>query len=156
MVVFEGKWAHDEDRSYHGIREESKPDRIVVEASAFNWTDRRNSKPVRELSAPDPVVGFNWGYDGSGPHQAAEAILLDALGWNPGRQLINAFVMDWVSMLPDEFHLRRPAILRWLRGLLCDRGLHELRAPLDDLPPVDPGEYTIPPDTLAELKRRQT
>lgn len=153
-MAFDSKWAHDEDRCYHGIRDDDGQ-RIVVEGSAFGWTDRSDRKPQRELRAPDPVVGFNWGYDGSGPHQASEAILIDALGWNPGRRIVIAFVMDWVSMAPGEFWFRRPAILRWLRGLLCDMGMHELRAPLDELPPVDPQDYAIAPEVLEELKRRR-
>ncbi|MET0416631.1 MAG: DUF6166 domain-containing protein [Actinoplanes sp.] len=137
----QAKWDSDEDRCYHGIHEAGKPNRILVEPSTFGWTDREHAKPRYELHSPDPVVDLNWGYDGSGPHRAAEAILTDAFGWKPAMPLANAFVMDWLAMAPREFWFRRPAILRWVRGVCCSLDVHDLRAPLADLPPVDPYKY---------------
>ncbi|MGK5682476.1 DUF6166 domain-containing protein [Actinoplanes sp. URMC 104] len=135
------KWAYDDDRCYHGIRESDTRNRIVVEHSTYGPTERGQATPAYELHSPDPVVELHWGYDGSGPHRAAAAILTDALGWEPSRQMVNAFVMDWLSMASAEFWFRRPAILRWARGLLCQHGQHDLPAPLAELPPVNPLKY---------------
>lgn len=155
-MAFDSKWAYDEDRCYHGIQVSDGRNRIVVELSASGWTDRSRAKALRELESADPVVELHWGYDGSGPHRAAEAILVDALGWQPPREVSHAFVMDWLCMASNEFWFRRPAILRWVRGLLCARDVHELRAPLDDLPPVDMKDYAISPEVRASRERRRT
>ena len=140
------KWPYNEDRCYHGIREASGRNRIVVEHSTYGPTERGMAKAQYELHSPDPVVEVHWGYDGSGPHRAAEAILTDAFGWEPGKRMANAFVMDWLAMASREFWFRRPAILRWARGLCCALDLHDLRTPLADLPPVDPRQYAHRPE----------
>jgi hypothetical protein len=154
-MAFDSKWAHDEDRCYHGIQREGDRNQILVEETTSGWTDRATAELFRQLASPDPVVDLHWGYDGSGPHRAAEAILIDALGWEPPRQVVHAFVMDWLCMASDEFWFRRPAILRWVRGLMCSMDLHNLRAPLAELPPVEHRDYAISPETLAKLEQGQ-
>jgi hypothetical protein len=155
-MAFDSKWAHDEDRCYHGIHEGEGTYRILVEQSTYGPTQRRSAKVLRELQPIDPVVTFNWGYTGSGPNAAARVILLDAFGWEPPTKFRHAFVWDWIGMAADEFWFRRSAILRWARGWSCDHGVHDLRAPLAELPPVDPGDYAISPELRAELERRRT
>jgi hypothetical protein len=119
-----------EDLCYYG-----NAGRVFVYRTATGWTERETSKMLRELQPLDPVVTFNWGYIGSGANQVAQAILGDALSGKAPMFLYQAFTADFVSQFPDEFRLRQGAVLRWVRGFLCDRGEHGYPA---FLPPVDP------------------
>ncbi len=117
-----------EDVCYYG-----RDKRVWVFATRSGWTERKGVKPLRELTASDPVIGFHWGFDGSGPLQVAKAMLADALGREPHPMLAHAFRDEFVSQFPAEFRLRRGAILRWVRGYACDLGQHDVPAVL---PPV--------------------
>jgi hypothetical protein len=123
----------DEDRCYYG-----NDGSVVVQGFGSGWTERENKKVLRVLAPLDPVVPFNWGYIGSGSNQVAIAILADALGI-PGDKvamfLYQDFTADFVSQFPDEFRIRRFAVLRWVRGVCCDKNMHDFPA---ELPPADP------------------
>lgn len=109
-----------DDLCYYGLDQ-----RVFVFRTQSGPTDRHRQNPLRELTAPDPVIGFNWGYDGSGPAQVAQAVLADALGHPAPRALHGAFRDDFVSQFPKEWRLRQGAVLRWVRGFLCDLGGHD-------------------------------
>ncbi len=117
-----------EDVCYDG-----RGQRVWVFTTQSGWTDREGKEPLRELQAPDPVIGFHWGFDGSDPMQVAKAILADALAGEPSHRLAWAFRDEFVSQFPAEFRMRRGAILRWVRGYACELGQHDVPA---ELPPV--------------------
>ncbi|RJQ74189.1 hypothetical protein D5S17_23245 [Pseudonocardiaceae bacterium YIM PH 21723] len=124
----------DPNRIYHGLGEpdEHRGRPIVVEAGGGGPTERERAILLyRLVTGTDDECGphsFFVGYEGTGPHQAARAILLDALGQTTGSvhiDLETAFVHDVLSHLPaeGEWHLHRRAILRWVLGWCVEMGI---------------------------------
>ena len=72
---------------YHGFRlnpKQGTASDVVVTASerdAWGKSSTRILSPDASLAVADhSPTGFNWGYKGSGPHQLALALALDATG----------------------------------------------------------------------------
>ncbi|MFJ8932040.1 DUF6166 domain-containing protein [Streptomyces sp. NPDC102364] len=152
-----------EDRTYHGIQtspeslppagEQGDRPRIFVEKPEFGPTERLLGVTVlRELAQPPKGRGFSWGYNGSGPSAAAGAILADALDlgdveksgigfMSPVQddvllQLREDFCEDVLSQLWPQWRLRRGIILRWSLTWYVQRGIDDLPAALQELPPL--------------------
>lgn len=148
-----------EDRTYHGIQDgpsngndegEWQPARILVEKPEFGPTEREKVDMLRELAEPE-TGGFGWGYNGGGTSAAAGVILADALDLgDPDQcgigysaypedkvlvQLREDFCDDVLSQFCDEWRLRRGVILRWARTWYLQRGITDLPAALQQLPP---------------------
>lgn len=135
------KWPQDDDRCYHGSRDEAGNARITVERPN---THKGDGEEIRVLQPADPMVEFEWDYLGSGPNAAATAILTDALGAEPEQRLYLAFAADFLAYCGREFRLRQGAVLRWARGWYAQRGLtgpDGLPEVLRNLPPVDRAGY---------------
>lgn len=152
------RWAFDEDRCYHGVQgdpdiNKERVSRIFVELAEWGPTERQEPVVLRELQPLDSTVSFRWNYLGNGPTAAAEAILNDALGFEPDRPLRNAFIEDFIAHCSNDFRLRRGAILRWARGLLEQKGVPTEQLPpvLGNLPPTSRREYQSRPE---EYRRR--
>lgn len=150
----DSSWAYDEDRCYHGVSTDEDPARVYVELCEFGPTERTRVVVLRELQPQLAGEEFGWGHVGGGPGRAAMAILTDALGSEPSWELAGLFNLDFLAMCPDEFWIRRSAVLRWTRGLLADRGVSELPEVLSSLPPVEKEGYGRRPPELAWAKRK--
>jgi len=72
--------------------------------------------PSQELINHSPD-GFNWGFYGPGPEQAALGILLDLLGRKPALAYYKSFEFDVVSKFCDNFCISGGEIRDWLRKL---------------------------------------
>jgi hypothetical protein len=119
-------------RIYHGLTEQDKNggSPIAVEQSAGGPTEREQAQRLGYLDSPDTYYGprsFWWGYTGSSAHDAAQAVLADALGEQPDSEMIREFVLDVVSHLSDqsEWWLARSAVVRWARGYRAELDDHE-------------------------------
>lgn len=159
-MTFDSEWAFDEDRCYHGVQGDTvinkdREARIFVELSEYGWTERNPPAVLRELTPIDRFVSFRWGYLGSGPNAAARAILHDALGVEPESWLRLAFTTDWMAQMPNEFRMRRPAILRWARGAAIQAGAAHLPPTVEQLPPVEQRGYGPRPARLSWENRRR-
>lgn len=154
---------YDADRTYHGVPEDEAPSvgKIWVELSEFGPTERKGAYVLRELAHPEQDVShlphpYAWGYYGTGPLNAAETILADAMGVPPSVELRNAFGLDVMAHIArGEWRLRRGAVLRWVRGWCAE---HEFDGPSEamrNLPPVDMDPYESAPEHIREIRERR-
>ncbi len=86
-------------------------DIYVIEDGVKTLLDPKPSQNIYNHS-PD---GFNWGYCGSGPAQAALGILLDLLGKEFAVSYYQLFKFDVVSTWGDAFCIYEGEINDWLR-----------------------------------------
>ncbi|MGW1328183.1 DUF6166 domain-containing protein [Streptomyces antibioticus] len=143
----------EQDRIYHGVQPVGDDDqcRILVEKRKLGPTERQVDDLVLYELAPkdaEALGGFNWGYSGSGPGRAANAILADALGlgdpWSCGFEggpvdpVLQAlgvdFAADVLVQCCSQWRLSRGGVLRWCRGWYAQQGVNDLPAALVDLP----------------------
>ncbi|GAI60454.1 unnamed protein product [marine sediment metagenome] len=61
--------------------------------------------------------GFNWGYSGSGPAQAALGILLDCVGRKLALLFYQIFKFEIVAGWGDEFSISEKEIKNWIKPL---------------------------------------
>jgi hypothetical protein len=65
------------------------------------WINGKELKPYKSQKlrnhSPD---GFNWGYGGSGPAQAALAICLELFGQRKALEIYQAFKWEYIADLP--------------------------------------------------------
>jgi len=64
--------------------------------------------------------GFNWGYSGSGPAQAALGILLDCVGRKLSILFYQHFKFKFVASWNDEFTISEKEIKDWINTLNKD------------------------------------
>ncbi|MET9347769.1 DUF6166 domain-containing protein [Streptomyces termitum] len=144
----------EKDRIYHGVpsaRDDDGQPRILVEKRKLGPTERQvDDLVLYELTLRDAAAlgGFNWGYSGSGPARAANAILADALDlgtpWTCGfegstidpvlQELSADFASDVLVQCCSQWRLSRPSVLRWCRGWYAQHGVDDLPTALRDLP----------------------
>ena len=62
-----------------------------------------------------PPDGFNWGYSGSGPAQAALGILLYCVGKDTAVLLYQLFKFDFVAVWDDDFSISEKIIKNWIK-----------------------------------------
>ncbi|MCZ4101039.1 hypothetical protein [Streptomyces sp. H39-C1] len=144
----------EQDRIYHGVQPVEDDDqqcRILVEKRKLGPTERQvDDLVLYELTPKDAegLGGFEWGYSGSGPGRASDAILADALGlgdpWTsgftggPADPVLQALSVDFASDVMvqccSQWRLSRPGVLRWCRGWYAQQGVNDLPAALVDLP----------------------
>ncbi|MDQ8707557.1 hypothetical protein RCO28_34565 [Streptomyces sp. LHD-70] len=144
----------EQDRTYHGVHTDDVGEakrRVLVETTESGPTERQlRGRVLYELTAKDAEAlgGFHWGYGGSGPGRAADAILADALdlgdpwasgfnGWpvDPVLQALSLdFVADVLSQCCAEWRISRATVLRWCRGWYAQQGIEDLPEALADLP----------------------
>lgn len=144
----------EQDRTYHGVQptgDDGGNVRILVETTESGPTQRTlHGRVLYELTPKDAEAlgGFEWGYSGSGPGRAADAVLADALdlgdpwssgfeGWpvDPVRQALSIdFASDVLVQCCSEWRLSRAGVLRWCRGWYAQQGIDGLPAALIDLP----------------------
>ena len=149
----------EKDRIYHGVPRPRGDDgqcRILVEKRKLGPTERQvDDLVLYELTPRDAAAlgGFNWGYSGSGPARAANAILADALDlgtpWTCGfegstidpvlQELSADFASDVLVQCCSQWRLSRPGVLRWCRGWYAQHGVNHLPATLRDLPELTSG-----------------
>jgi hypothetical protein len=135
----------DEDRCYHGVMGEFTG-RIFIEHTEFGPSAREPGHLVVIGEASSHEGGYTWGYIGTGPRDTANAVLMDATGWNEiPRQLASDFVEDVVSQLADQWRLRRGAILRWLRGYYAQHEVTNPPAPARWPTPISRFAFDFPP-----------
>lgn len=120
-----------QDRTYHGLpdTDEQGGQRIVVEEFGGGPTKRQRAEILYELENQRGYYGphaFWWGYQGTNPHDTAIAILTDALGKRPTREMEHAFVEDVVAHLCTEWLMNRRMILRWARGWCIEHSVGPL------------------------------
>ncbi|MGI5292680.1 DUF6166 domain-containing protein [Nonomuraea polychroma] len=104
-------------RLYRGWYDEAR-ERCVIEVidGEPTWRDFQTPsslRVVREL-VPDPefrIHSFTWGYIGTGPLATAHAVLEDALGVTPDRDIRSDFCDEVVAFLCD--YGRVPWLLSW-------------------------------------------
>src|ERR1700709_2265751 len=66
--------------------------------------------------------GFNWSYSGSGPAQAALAILADATGDDElAQDLYQTFKREVVAGFQDTFKITQDEIRAWVQKVLSSR-----------------------------------
>ncbi len=118
------------------------PPVILVEVPEGGPTEREKVRVLREI--PPPEYGdFGWGYNGTGTSNAAIAVLSDALELDPaaldfgageadGTELREAFCVEVLTDLCDEWRLNRRAVLRWAAGWYHQRGITPVPAILGD------------------------
>jgi hypothetical protein len=97
-------------RIYRGRRQEGPPERITIDV----YDDQiGRSYPLVENPAPR-TAGMEWGFSGTGAHNAARAILSDYLGeFTP--ELVSAFEQEVIARLNREgFDLTGQTIEDWL------------------------------------------
>lgn len=135
-------WTYDADRCYHGV---DGVDGATIAVELFEAKGVATPTVLRELTPNGPAGEFNWGYIGTGTNTSAKAILDDALGYEPGQQLLQDFSDDVLSQATTEFRLRRGAVLRWVLGWATSRGNTNLPGVLNDLPPIDHTAYGLRP-----------
>lgn len=143
----------EQDRIHHGVQPvgDDEQRRILVEKRKLGPTERRVDDLVLYELTPkntEALGGFNWGYSGSGPGRAADAILADALGlgdpWTCGfnggpadpvlQGLSVDFASDVMAQFCSQWRLSRGGVLRWCRGWYAQQGVNDLPAALVDLP----------------------
>ncbi|WP_423717145.1 DUF6166 domain-containing protein [Actinomycetospora cinnamomea] len=128
------------DWTYHGYSlghdVDDEPFRIdVVTTQLDGPPDRREH--LRSLSREGGP--FNWGYEGGGPHNAANAMLADALELDEAPpELVLCYCADVVSQLRSPWRLRRGAVLRYARGWFAEQGSQAMPAALRQIPPALP------------------
>ncbi|MBA7604757.1 hypothetical protein ES703_11883 [subsurface metagenome] len=99
-------------KSYVGKKTCAGPNDIyVINDSVKTLLDPKPSQLLYNHS-PD---GFNWGFPGSGPSQAALGILLDLLGRTPSLAYYQAFKFDKVSKWGNSFCISEGEIKAWLK-----------------------------------------
>ncbi|MER5322391.1 DUF6166 domain-containing protein [Streptosporangium roseum] len=134
--------AEEEDRTYYGVTSsETGGNWIEVAKTEFGQTERDTTSALYHLTPIgmyEDVDEFTWGYTKTGPHATGLAVLADALGQEPSKDLLEAFVDDVVSQFPNEWRMRRGAVLRWARGWYAQHNIDILPAALRDLPPTSP------------------
>jgi hypothetical protein len=133
MTEIPGYTDLDDDRCYYG-----SDGKVVVQRLRNGKLVSSGSKVLVELTSPDPIMTFNWGYIGSGANMVSIAILADALEVPAEKitlPIYQAFTGDFVSQFPAEFRIRRYAVLRWVRGYFCLKGTHNFPA---EVPEGDP------------------
>lgn len=64
--------------------------------------------------------GFNWGYNGSGPAQAALGILLDCVGRQAALFFYQQFKFEFVAGWGDGFTISEKIIKKWIKTLNKD------------------------------------
>lgn len=96
---------------YTGNKTNVGPNDIyIIEGNTKYILDPSTSQKVYNHS-PD---GFNWGYSGSGPAQAALAILLDCLDKNLAVLLYQKFKFNFVAGWNDKFSISEEDIKNWI------------------------------------------
>jgi hypothetical protein len=73
------------------------------------------------------------------PDKSAKITRLSMSEWPQDDTLValrEDFCADLLSQFSDEWRLGRAAILRWARGWYLQRGITDLPAALQDLPPL--------------------
>lgn len=98
-------------KSYHGIclGDDSAADHIIDVWKTCKCKDPKcESQDYRlPLIGKHSPTGFNWGYSGSGPHETAQCILADFLGYDPEKQSGDIFLLpmkfknSFVSRIPS-------------------------------------------------------
>lgn len=99
-------------KSYIGNKTTVGPNDIYVLNNAIKTL--LSPKPSQHIYNHSPD-GFNWGYGGSGPAQAALGILLDCLGKELAIQYYQRFKWDLVATWGDKFCISCGQIKDWLR-----------------------------------------
>lgn len=119
------------DRVYRGRRNASGSGVVTVEADGV---DQRLTSKV--------VAGFEWAMLCLGSEDLARAILVDFLGFEPSRVLVEAFTLYTIARLRYfDFELRPAQIRNALRDIGRDSGISCLRC-LDERK-ID-GEFACP------------
>lgn len=81
------------------------------------WLNGKRLYPGRSQRvwnhSPD---GFNWGYEGSGPAQAALAVLLEFLRQEEAVDLHQAFKRDVIAALPQADFSVSINLAEWIKG----------------------------------------
>lgn len=99
---------------YTGKRTNLGPNYIyVIEDGNKKILDPAFSQKLYNHS-PD---GFNWGYSGSGPAQAALGILLDCVGRDTAFLLYQLFKFEFVAGWGDGFTISEKRIKNWIKTL---------------------------------------
>jgi hypothetical protein len=99
-------------KSYTGKITSAGPNDIyVINDGVKKLLDPELSQNIYNHS-PD---GFNWGFLGSGPSQAALGILLDCLGQKAAIMYYQQFKFDKVSTWGDSFCISGGEIKEWLK-----------------------------------------
>ena len=99
-------------RLYRGRRDESPSERAYIEV----YDDQTGrSYPIVEVPARH-TAGLEWGFSGTGPHNAARAILADYLGEIPFADVV-AFEQEVIASRKPHFDL--PA--SWIEACLAAR-----------------------------------
>jgi hypothetical protein len=93
-------------RIYHGLSEQDANggSPIAVERSGGGPTEREQAERLGYLDSPDTYYGprsFWWGYAGSSAHDAAQALLADALGVQPDPGTVSSWSM-WSRTCPTR------------------------------------------------------
>jgi hypothetical protein len=132
---------------YHGFYDEDGIGQVWVEVAQDGPTERETREEVLRKLCVVPAIAedatFAWSYNGTGASETAAAVLDDALGVMPSRQLYEDFVQDVVMQFPDEWRMRHGAILRWIRGWAAQRQVPSLPPALTNLPAIHLHSWTL-------------
>ncbi len=119
--------------SYRGLRTEGI---VAVYRQQGGKVQTFDTRPSLEVACHSPV-GFEWGYQGSGPAQLALAILLDAAGTVDSHsakfdaeRMHQDFKREVVTFMPHyNWTLQASDVLGWMNGNLGADHFRKLWAP---------------------------
>ncbi len=114
MKIYRGKIVRRDPGGRHPIVSRQ----IMVEDSIDGSERPLALQPSLALKGYSPA-GYNWGYSGSGPAQAALAILLDHFGKEKALKFYQVFKWDFLVPLASEseWEIDEDILVKWMAGV---------------------------------------
>lgn len=94
-------------KRYIGSNSGPGPQRIKVVTNRGQY-----ALPHIPKHSPD---GFQWGYGGSGPSDAALAILSDCIGFDEAQKYYQSFKFEFVATAGKELEIKEEDIKSWFK-----------------------------------------
>jgi len=105
---------------YNGSKEENQCGGLPIYARIVNSDGSLDNKKIRHIVRHSPD-GFQWGYGGSGPADAALSILTHFVNFDSPQfkeqieTLYQRFKFDFIAQSPNNLYIEREGILKWLQ-----------------------------------------
>jgi len=98
---------------YFGVGSGPGPRLIEVLGSRDGAGREARPYPLRHFVRHSPD-GFQWGYAGSGPADAARCILIDCVGVDLADRFYQRFKQDFIAPAGDRLYITEAEIREWL------------------------------------------